>query len=122
MDLHLAASGLISVVNPMITAMLSRCSGSTIADDGTRTPTYDTATVCSIQFQGMDEGELRQINQLNISGVVRKVYAEGTLSNLDRNTGVGGDLLVINTDTWLVVHTLEQWPDWVAVVVQKQVN
>ena len=122
MDLHALASGMIGVVNPMITAMLSRCTGSMTADDGTRTPTYDTATIIAIQFQAMDEGEVRQVNELNISGTVRKIYTEGTLASVDRNAGTGGDLMVINQGSWLVVHTLEQWPDWVAVVVQKQVD
>jgi hypothetical protein len=113
---------MIGLVNPLISATLSRCTGYTTADDGTRTPTYDTTTVISIQLQAMDEGEVRQINELNISGTVRKVYTKGTLSSLDRNAGTGGDLLVFSTATWLVVHTFEQWPDWVAVAVQKQVS
>ena len=105
----------------MISATLQTNAGYTTADDGTRSPIL-TETTITLQFQGFSEHELRQVNEMNIGGILRKVYASNTLQSIDRKTGQGGDLLVIDSDTWLVVHVMEQWPDWCAVVVQKQVD
>jgi len=121
MNLHGAAS-VVSAINPMISATLKQGTGYSTADDGTRSPSYAADTTINIQLQGMSEAELRQINELNLGGILRKVYAAGALASMDRSTGDGGDLLVINSVVWLVVHVLEQWPDWSSAVIQKQAD
>ena len=121
MNLHGLASQAISAVNPMISATLQTNAGYTTADDGTRTPILTDSSI-SIQFQAFSERELTHINELNIGGIIRKIYANGTLQAMDHKAGKGGDLLTIASNTWLVVHVMEQWPDWCSVVAQKQVD
>lgn len=121
MNLHGLASGVIPVVNPLISVVHSTSTGYTTDAAGARTPTYSTAAI-KIQFQGISEKDLKQIAGLNLGGILRKVYSNGVCKSIDRKTGAGGDKFTISGDTWLVVHVLEQWPDWSSVVVQKQVD
>ena len=122
MNLHGVASGIVSAVNPMIDVIKKHSADYATAPDGTRSPVFSADETISIQLQGMSEAELKQVNELNIGGILRKVYTAGYLSSLDRKTKSGGDLLVFGAETWLVVHVLEQWPDWCAVIIQKQVD
>jgi hypothetical protein len=41
---------------------------------------------------------------------------------VNRVAGTGGDKIVIAGVTYLVVAISEQWPDWVKVIGQEQVN
>ena len=121
MNLHGLASSAIAIVNPMISVTLKRSTGYTTAADGERTPTYATSTI-SIQLQGASDSVLTQMNEMNIGGLLQTVFTNGSLQSIDRKDGMGGDLLIIDSDTWLVVHVLGQWPDWCSCVIQKQVD
>ena len=121
MNLHGVASPAIAAINPMISATLRRSTGYTTAADGTRTPTTSDSTII-IQLQGASDNVLTQLNELNIGGILQTVYANGSIQSIDRKDGLGGDLLIIGSTTWLVVHALGQWPDWCYVAIQKQVD
>jgi hypothetical protein len=120
MNLHEIVSGAIGTVNPHIPATLKTSTGYVTADDGSRTPTYAQKNGM-LQVQGLSERELRQMNGLNIAGILRKVYLDGDWHTMVRDTGDGGDLFVFDTHTWKIVHVMETWPDWSHVIVAQQV-
>jgi hypothetical protein len=122
-NLHGLASLAVGAVNPLTSATLKRCMGYGTSANGTRTPVYAEDEAVDVQLQGMGEKELAHMNELNIGGILRTVWTNGTLQALDRKQGTGGDLLITaDNTTWLVVHILFQWPEWVSAVVQKQVD
>lgn len=127
MDLHGIASPLISVVNPMTPAKLYKSTGYTTGANGRQVPTYAPMVRGLIQVQGMSMGALQHTNNLNITGVLRKVYLGGDWESVVRNSLKGGDKFIFSSadaidGEWLIATVLETWPDWCAVVVQLQVQ
>lgn len=120
MNLHGIVSGIISTVNPMITATLEQSTGYTTNDDGTQVPSYAAPVRASVQVQALSSDELRLVEGLNQQGNKQAVYLNGNWQGLVRPDRRGGDLLKINGDTYLVLTVLENWPDWtkLAVVLQ----
>jgi hypothetical protein len=117
-NLHGLASG-IGAVNPRISASLKQNVGFMTAADGSRTPSFSVMAV-QIQVQAFSASELVHLQNLNINGVVRKVYIDGPLNSIIRTQGKGGDLLAFGGFDWLVVHVFESWADWSCVVIEQQ--
>jgi len=122
MNLHGIASGAIGAVNPFVSAQISKSTGYTTASDGSRTPAYAAAVTQKVQQQALTQKELEHMSGMNVQGVMCKAYVKGQWYGVDRKAGDGGDLFVIGADTWLVVEVLEVWPDWSAVVLNKQLT
>lgn len=130
MNLHAIASPAIAIVNPMIEVTVRVSTGSyTTAADGTRTPVYSDVTGVSAQIQALSFGDIQKLDGLNIQGTRRKIYLNGKFDGLNRQEQKGGDLIIYPSGasypygtTWLIVHVLEQWPDWVCVAVTQQVS
>jgi len=120
-NLHGIVSSAIGKVNPNKVITLRRSNGYSIAADGARTPIYVDATG-EAQVQNLNSRELQHMNELNINGVLAKVYIYGELSSIVRVNQQGGDLLIFGGFTWLVVNQTEAWPDWCAVIVQQQLD
>lgn len=120
MNLHGLVSGAIGVVNPHTPATMQVSTGYTTSASGSRTPTF-TATDVMVQLQSMSYQDLKQIDGLNLQGVLKAVYAQGNFNGVNRPKEQGGDLLVIGADTWLIVQVLETWPDWCKFIVNLQV-
>jgi hypothetical protein len=118
MNLHGIVSAAIATVNPFVTAMLKRSSGYTTAADGTRTPSFVDVPGVPLQAQALSYTDLQLLDGLNIQGVRRAVYLNGSALGVVRELQVGGDLFVFPAgtfpegNTWLVAHVLESWPDW----------
>ncbi len=127
MNLHGIVTPAISAVNPLVAATLRRSNGYTIAADGTQIPAY-TDTVIMVQVQALTFSDLQHLNGLNIQGVRRAVYLNGSALGVVRNLRVGGDLMIfapgalVEGTTWLVAHVLEEWPDWYKVAITLQVG
>lgn len=121
MDLHGIASGYIQAINPFTSVTIRHSTGYTVDTDGTQIPTF-TDVPASVQIQGLHEETLKHLSDLNIQGVLRRLYIEGPLAGVIRADAHGGDLVVWGTRTWKVVHPLEAWPDWTSVVIQEQVD
>lgn len=125
---HGVIAGAIGAVNPATAVSLHASTGFTIQPDGTPTPNFTvTSGQCDVQaFDLRNEAELRHLASLGIEGILRKVYAFGTLAGLVRVNETGGDFLVIaagpHAGTWKVVHVYETWPGWTAAVIQLQVE
>ena len=64
------------------------------------------------------------LDGLNIQGIRRAIYLNGTVDGINRINRQGGDLIKIasgpNKGTWLVALVLEQFPDWAKCAVTLQ--
>ena len=83
---------------------------------GTRVPAFKIFAGVTMQVQPLSSGDIKHLDSLNISGVLRAVYINGQLQSLVRAAVKGGDILLIPTgltgaavDTWLVVESSEGW-------------
>lgn len=122
MDLHSIAAGAIGAVNPFVSAQYWKATGATTNPDGSRVATYAAPVTVSIQMQELSFKELQQAQNLNLQGIVRTAYLKGSAYGVNRVAGTGGDKIVFQGQTWLVVAVPESWPDWCKVMVQLQVN
>lgn len=111
-------------INPNITAIARICTGYTTAANGKQAPTYAPDTTITIQAQALTKHEIEHLDSLNISNADRAVYANMQLTGVDRTTQSGGDLLVFEGATWLVIAVLEGWPtsSWSKVAVRRQLG
>lgn len=127
LNLHGIVRGVIQSVNGDITAVLRRNTGYTIAPNGKQIPTTSDTTG-SIQEQALGPSDLRHVNDLNIQGVMRKVYMYGDWGGPVRADQVGGDILLFPhvrggpAVPWKIVTVFETWTDsgWCAVGVVLQ--
>lgn len=124
MDLRGIANGVITTVNPNETVTVLRSTGYTIGAGAKQVPGYAVPVVGPGQVQALDADDIKQLDGLNIQGVIRAIYLRGTLAGVIRPDGTGGDIVKRKneTETWLVVKVLESWPDWTkaAIVLQGQ--
>lgn len=120
MNLRQIANSAIVSVNPNIAVSVLKSTGYTIGDGRRQAPSYASPVVGPAQLQALDGSELKQLDGLNIQGVVRGIYLRGAVAGVVRPDGVGGDLVLIGDQTWLVVKVLESWPAWTkaAIVLQ----
>ena len=93
--------------------------------DGNRVPKYDNLPFRA-QVQALQYNDMVHLDGLNIQGIRRAIYLNGTIDSVKRINRDGGDLIKIatgpNAGTWLVALVLEQWADWAkcAVTLQNQ--
>ena len=120
MDLRSLANGVSSIVNPNESVAVWRSTGFTVGAGGKQVPTYAVAVTGFAQIQALDGDTLRQVDSLNIQGVLRAIYLRGALAGVIRPAGTGGDLVKRGAETCLVVKILEHWPDWTKAVIQLQ--
>lgn len=121
MNLHEEISGAIDAINPRISITYKRSSGYSISADGTQIPSYVTTTILA-QIQALHAQELKHLSDLNIAGVLRKLYITGDASSVVRKDSKGGDLVQFGGKTWKVVHVFETWSDWSSAALQLQVD
>ena len=123
MNLHGLVSTQIGVVNPPLVGAWLASTGYATDAAGHRTPIYDRTDGISMQVQALDGEELKQVDSLNVEGVKRAVYMFGDVQGANRPAAKGGDLLVFNSATWLVVMVLETWEvGWCKVAVSRQMD
>lgn len=124
MDLRGIANGVITTVNPNETVTVLRSTGYTIGAGARQVASYAAPVIGPGQVQALDANDIKQLDGLNIQGVIRAIYLRGTLAGVIRPDGTGGDIVKRKneTETWLVVKVLESWPDWTkaAIVLQGQ--
>ena len=127
MNLHGIAAPLIGVVNPFIPVTIKVSTGYTTDDDGTRVPSYTFLFDIPAQIQALSFGDLRQLDGLELNGEKRKIYLNGQFDSVNRPRATGGDLITFPDGVvwpygtkWLVVQSLEQWPDWCSLAVTLQ--
>ena len=92
---------------------------------GKRTPTSLTLTV-DAQVQALSTSDLKHIDGLNITDVMRSVYMYGNAAGVVRADQIGGDILVFpevpggNNKNWLITQVIETWDTWSHVIVTLQ--
>lgn len=120
MNLHNIVSGAIGAINPFVPVSIQQSTGYTTGSDGSQIPSYSTVTTTG-QEQALTGGDILRLNNLNVQGVVCKMYLNGNIEGLVRATGKGGDLLTFGGRTYLVSAVLERWADWCCVALTMQV-
>lgn len=114
------ASAAIQAVNPSVPGTIYHSTGYATGTDGKRIPAYSTGVSISVQTQGaLSAPEVAQIQGLNIQGEIEGIYLLGKWRGTIKADQVGGDKVVYNGKTWMIVHILENWSDWTKVVVAR---
>lgn len=96
-------------INPNIPAIWKASMGYTTGMAGKTTPSYAADVQLIIQAQALTKKEIEHIDAMNLSPCDRAVYVNGQVNGIDRESQTGGDLLVFEGRTWLVVAILEGW-------------
>lgn len=122
MDLRGIANSVSNAVNPNIIVSVAASTGFTVGAGLKQVPEYAAPVSGPAQLQALDGSELRQMDKLNIQGVLRAIYLRGALAGVVRPNSKGGDLVTIGAQTWLVVKVLETWPLWTKAVIVLQEN
>jgi hypothetical protein len=121
MNLHGIVSGKIARVNANQVISVQLSQGSTTNADGSRIPAYTAPVSVVAQVQELSTKDLRQLENLNIQGSMRKIYVNGEIDAVIRFSKKGGDLITLqNGDIYLTTTVLEEWPDWTAISVTLQ--
>lgn len=120
LNLHDIVRGAITQVNDDQPATLYSSTGYT-NNQGILTPTYTVGNIM-VQAQAKDHSGLVHDRALNYSTSFMTVYAYGNLSDLDRPSGKGNDLLNIAGKWWSITQVNEWWPDWCSVEITQQVD
>ncbi|EMY4690304.1 hypothetical protein [Yersinia sp. 1652 StPb PI] len=122
MNLHGIVSGAIGAINPFISALVRRSDGFTNGEGRKQVPKYFPDAPVTIQLQPLSAGDLKHVDGLNISGLLKSIHVDGNFYGVNRQKVLGGDLFIIGSEEWLVIEPLELWPDWCRLLVQLQVT
>lgn len=127
MNLRAIANKFIQATNPNVQIQWIQSNGYVVNDAGKRTPQTLTLTV-NAQIQALSSSDLKHIDGLNLTNVMRTVYLYGNAAGVVRVDQLGGDILVFPETpngcnrNWLVTQVVETWPDWCHVIVTLQVD
>ena len=120
MTLNEIAGDGIQEVNADVIGTIYRSTGYTTGTDGKRAPTYSAGESIRVQTQGaLSAPEVAQVQGLNIQGEIEGIYLRGEWHGTIKADQVGGDKVVYNGKTWMIVHILENWAGWTKVVVAR---
>lgn len=122
MNLHAVGGPLVARVNPTKSGTVHVSTGFTTDAAGIRKPRYTVHRGVPLQVQALTGSELKQLDALNVQGVVRGAYLYGDISGLVRARQKGGDMVQFDGRHWLVVAVLETWPGWCKVALSEQTN
>jgi hypothetical protein len=127
MDLRGIANSVSTIVNPNIEVTVQTSDGFTVGAGFRQIPSYNTPVTGPAQLQAMEYADLKQLDGLNIQGVIKAIYLYGSLAGVVRPDSKGGDLITIASPAatqdigeWLVVKVLENWPTWTKAAIVKQ--
>lgn len=121
MNLHGIVAPYIGAINPFLPIVVRKSIGYATQSNGQRVPTYSEPNIVMGQIQPLAASDLLQIDSLNIQGIKRAVYINGSVDGIIRLDKKGGDLIMtVDERIWLVVHVLEYWPDWSKFVITLQ--
>lgn len=120
MNLRGIANRATSTINPNVAGVFQVNTGFTTLPGGKRVPSYNSVDV-TVQLQELSSTDLRQVDSVNIQGILRSAYLNGNFNGVNRPEQKGGDILMIGAEKWLVVKVPELWPDWIKVIICRQV-
>lgn len=119
MNLRGIANRATSTINPNVQGVFQVNTGFTTIPGGKRVPSYNSVNVI-VQLQELSSTDLRQVDSVNIQGILRSAYLNGNFNGVNRPEQKGGDILMIGEEKWLVVKVPELWPDWCRVIINLQ--
>lgn len=119
MNLRGIANSATRAINPNVNGVFRINTGFTTLPGGKREQTYSNVDV-EVQMQELSSTDLRQVDAINIQGILKSAYLNGNFNGVNRPDQKGGDILVVNGQKWLVVKVPELWPDWCRVIVNLQ--
>lgn len=119
MNLRGIANRATSTINPNVSGVFQVNTGFTTLPGGKRVPSYNSVDV-TVQLQELSSTDLRQVDSVNIQGILRSAYLNGNFNGVNRPEQKGGDILMIGEEKWLVVKVPELWPDWCRVIINLQ--
>lgn len=119
MNLRGIANSLTSTINPNVTGVFQVNTGFTTLPGGKRVPSFNSVDV-TVQLQELSSTDLRQVDSVNIQGILRSAYLNGNFNGVNRPEQKGGDILMIGSEKWLVVKVPELWSDWCRVIINLQ--
>jgi hypothetical protein len=120
MDLRSIANTVTDTVNPNISVTVKVSTGYTIGSGLKQVPSYADPVTGFAQVQALTAADLRHLDGLNIQGATKSIILRGPLDAIVRVNSQGGDLVIIDSQTWLTVAVLEQWPLWSRCAIQLQ--
>lgn len=109
MNLHAIVRSAINSVNPDITATLRRYQGETIGSGRKPVPSYYPDENVTLQLQPLTKGDMMHVDGLNIEGLFKSIHINGALYSVNRTLKKGGDMFIIDGQTWLVIEPIELW-------------
>ena len=124
-DVRKLANPLTQITNPNLTILWGQNQGYTVDNTGHRTPTI-TQVPIQAQVQGISASDMKHVDALNITGVVRSVHMFGNVQGVVRADQKGGDILqfpeVPNSPVrnWMVFQVMETFATWTRVLVLLQ--
>ena len=119
MNLRGIANSATRTINPNVPGIFRIYTGRATLPSGKPSITYGDVDV-EVQFQELSSTDLRQVDAMNIQGILRVAYLNGNFNGVNRPEQKGGDILIVNEQLWLVVKVAELWPDWCKVIVNLQ--
>ena len=119
MNLRGIANRATSTINPNVPGVFQVNTEFTTIPGGKRVPSYNSVNVI-VQLQELSSTDLRQVDSVNIQGILRSAYLNGNFNGVNRPEQKGGDILMIGEEKWLVVKVPELWPDWCRVIINLQ--
>lgn len=119
MNLRGIANRATSTINPNVPGVFQVNTGFTTLPGGKRVPSYNSVDVI-VQLQELSSTDLRQVDSVNIQGILRSAYLNGNFNGVNRPEQKGGDILMIGAEKWLVVKVPEIWHDWCRVIINLQ--
>jgi hypothetical protein len=125
MDLRGIANAGSNAVNPNLIVTVQRSNGYTIGAGRKQVPVYFPGVVGPAQIQMLDSADLKQIDGMNLQGVIRTIFLRGNLAGVVRPQSKGGDLVIIpppsvHAGNWLIAKVLETWELWTKAVIVLQ--
>lgn len=109
MNLHAIVRSAITSVNPDINATLRRYQGEVMGAGRKPVPTYYPDESVTLQLQPLTKGDMMHVDGLNIEGLFKSIHINGALYSVNRTLKKGGDLFIIDGQTWLVIEPIELW-------------
>ena len=121
MNLNAIVSPAIGAINPNIRLSVQVAISYATAADGSRAPMYNAPVEVWGQLQPLSYDDIRQIEGMNLQGMRKRIYLNGTIKGLVRGRRMGGDLITTpDGQVWKVALVTEAWPDWTSAVVTLQ--
>lgn len=124
MNLRNIANKAIQAINPDQTITWKRSTGWQIVDF-VQVPQYEEIE-CKANVQSLSDEQLRHVNDMNQSGVMRSLYMPEHAMGISFRQIRGGDLFIfseyegVEPTTWKAIHNAETWGNWVHVIVVQQ--